>query len=166
MMALGILIFIIVFWTVGQRTLIAFTELFRWFALFAFAGNLLPRRWYAKRFAMDHLEWFWFNLLAVGPLTLCCCLLLNFLLHGPEERMLVQQGRSFDLQGYWREERSLPPHLPWPSNFGADPEKDRLALSTANPGDKVYALAEGCLGYLVVTEATLIRERQPATPDN
>ncbi len=153
-MAVGILATIVLFWTVGQRTLIAYTALFRWLALFAVAGNLLPRRWYAKRFAMDHLEWFWFNLLAVGPAIFCSCLVLNFLVHGPVERMLVQEGRSFDLTAYWRKHGSFPAHLPWPRDLGVDPEKDRVALATAGPGDRVYGLAEGCLGYLVITEVT------------
>ena len=32
MMAVSILVFIALFWTIGQRTLITFTELFRWLA--------------------------------------------------------------------------------------------------------------------------------------
>lgn len=160
-MAVGILAFIIIFWTVGQRTLITFNALFRWFALFAFAGNLLPQRWYAKRFAMDRLEWFWFNLLAVGPLLFGCCLLLNFFVHGPEQRMLVRAGRGFSLHEHWRNQGTLPPHLPWPNDFGSDPEKDRLALSTASVDDKVYGVAEGFFGYIVITGETEVRELLP-----
>ena len=165
LMALGILVFVVLFWTIGQRTFISFNELFRWFALFAFAGNLLPQRWYAKRFAMDRLEWFWFNLLAVGPLLCCSCLALNFLVHGPEEKMLVPEGRAFNLHAYWREQGALPPHLPWPSAFDTDPEQARHALATATANDKVYGLAEGLFGYLVITEETevlqLLRDRDP-----
>jgi hypothetical protein len=160
-MAVGVLLFIVLFWTIGQRTLITFTELFRWFALFAFAGNLLRRRWYMKRFAMERLEWFWFNLLAVGPLLFACCLLLNFLVHGQEQKMLVHAGRGFDLHEYWRAHGAFPPHSPWPSNFGNVPERDRFAMSTAGPGDKVYGLAEGLLGYLVITEETEARTLLP-----
>ncbi len=160
-MALGILVLIVLFWTVGQRTLVSYSVLFRWLALFAFAGNLLPRKWYAKRFAMDHLEWFWFNLLAVGPAIFCSCLLLNYLVHGQEQRMLVQQGRSFDLPRYWREQGELPPHRPWPNDLGADPEKDRLAFSTAGADDKIYALAQGCFGYVVITEVTHVHDLMP-----
>lgn len=157
-MAMGILITIVLFWTVGQRTLITYTALFRWLALFAVAGNVLPLRWYAKRFAMDHLEWFWFNLLAVGPMIFCCCLLLNFFVHGPEERMLVKQGGSFDLNRYWHSHGSLPAHLPWPADLGADPGKDRAALATADPQDKVYTLAQGCLGFVVVTGVSQVKD--------
>ncbi|MBS1943131.1 MAG: hypothetical protein JST38_19885 [Bacteroidetes bacterium] len=160
-MALGILVLIVCFWSLGQRTLITYSALFRWLALFAVAGNLLPRKWYAKRFAMDHLEWFWFNLLAVGPAIFCCCLLLNFLVHGPEERMLVQAGRNFDLHAYWLREQSFPEHLPWPGDWGKDPDRDRLALSTAGPDDKVYALAQGCFGYVVITRVDEVHDLLP-----
>ncbi len=152
-MAVGILLFIVLFWTIGQRTLISFIDLFRWFALFAFAGNLLPRRWYAERFAMDRFEWFWFNLLGVGPMLFCACMLLNFFVHGPEQKMLVKTGRDLDLHGYWQEHQALPPHLPWPADFGSDPEQDRVAMATAGHGDVVYGLAEGMFGYMVVTSA-------------
>lgn len=151
MMAVGVLLFIILFWTVGQLTLIAYTDLFRWFALFSFAGDLLPKRWYAKHFEMDRFEWFWFNLLAVGPMIFSASLLLNFLVHGPERKMLVQAGRSFDLHAYWQENRVLPPHLPWPADFGSDPEMDRIAIAKAGHGDMVYGLAEGMFGYVVIT---------------
>jgi hypothetical protein len=160
-MALGILVLIVVFWSLGQRTLITYTALFRWLALFAVAGNLLPRKWYAKRFAMDHLEWFWFNLLAVGPAIFCSCLLLNFLFHGPEERMLVQLGRNFDLHAYWLRNHALPEHLPWPNDLGADADKDRYAFSTAGEGDKVYALAQGCFGYVVITRVDEVQDLLP-----
>ena len=161
LMAVSILVFIVLFWTIGQRMFITYNELFRWFALFAFAGNFLPRQWYAKRFAMDRLEWFWFNILAVGPLLFCCCLLLNFFIHGPEQRMLVRAGRGFDLHGYWRVHGEMPPHLPWPNDLGADPEKDRIALSTASVDDKVYGIAEGLFGYLVITDVAEVRQLLP-----
>ncbi|MEO5584429.1 MAG: hypothetical protein ABIQ75_03155 [Flavobacteriales bacterium] len=151
MMAVGVLLFIILFWTVGQLTLISYTGLFRWFALFAFAGNLLPKHWYAKRFEMDRFEWFWFNLLAVGPMTFCAALLLNFFVHGPEQKVLVQAGRNFDLHTYWQENRALPPHFSWPAEFGNDLEEDRIAIAIARPGDVVYGLAEGMFGYVVIT---------------
>ncbi|MGV9012657.1 MAG: hypothetical protein ACOH13_08700 [Flavobacteriales bacterium] len=151
LMAVGVLGFIIVFWLVGSRTLISFNALFRWFALFAFAGNLMPRKWFIGNFRMDRLEWLWFNLLAVGPIIFNVCLLLNFLVHGPEQHLLVRAERDFNLHGYWMEHRELPPHLPWPADFGTDPEKDRAAMANAKLDNKVYGLAEGLFGYLVIT---------------
>ncbi len=160
-MAVGLLGFLVLFWTIGQRTLVTYNALFRWLALFAFAGNFLPQRWYAKRFTMDRLEWLWFNLLAVGPLLMCVCLLLNFYIHGPEQRMLVRAGPGFDLHEYWRVRGQLPAHHPWPNDFGKDPGKDRLALSTASVDDKVFALAEGLFGFLVITRETQVLELLP-----
>ncbi len=150
-MLLGLFGILFIFYSIGQLTLVTYTELFRWFALFASAGNLVPQRWYATALKMDRMEWFWFNLLAIGPLLLGACLVVNFVLHGPEERMLVGQGGRLDLQRYWREHRALPPHSPWPSDSVADPVKDRAAMTSAQPGDAVFGLAEGCLGYLVIT---------------
>ena len=109
---------------------------------------------------MDHSEWFWFNLLAVGPALFCACLLLNFLVHGPEERMLVPRNEP-ELLAYWREQGGWPPHLPWPNDFGSDPAKDRAALEKAGLDDTVYALAKGCLGYVVITQATPVRNVLP-----
>ncbi|MBK8582114.1 MAG: hypothetical protein WAT61_00090 [Flavobacteriales bacterium] len=151
LMVVGLLSVIIVFWLVGTRTLISFNVLFRWFALFAFVGNLIPLKWLARKIKMDRLEWLWFNLLAVGPIAFNLCVLMNFFAHGPEQKMLVQGGRAFNLHAYWQEHRALPPHLPWPADFGADPEKARAAMATAKLDDKVYGLAEGLFGYLVIT---------------
>ena len=158
LMALSILLFIVIFWTIGQRTFILFTELFRWLALFAFAGNLLPKQWVEKRFEMDRLDWFWFNLLAIGPLLLACCLVLNFFVHGPEQKILVHARRGFDLHEYWRNHDAFPAHDPWPSHFGADPEKDREALSKTSADDLVFGIARGSFGYLVITSQTEVSE--------
>lgn len=150
-MVLGVLLFVILFWTLGQLTLIRIRDLFRWFALFAFAGNLLPPRCYAKRLVMDRMEWFWFNLLAVGPFLFAAGLVLNYTVHGPEQKMVVQSGRDFDLHDYWLRNQALPPHLPWPGDFGSNPEKDRAALRTVRADDQVYGLAQGLFGYFVIT---------------
>lgn len=160
LMLIGLFGIIVLFHTIGQRTLVSFTVFFRWFALFAFAGNLLPRHWYGKVLGMDRLEWLWFNLLAVGPLLTGAGLVVNFSFHGPVQHMLVQQGNLFDLHAYWLEHRALPPHLPWPADLGSDPAKDRLALATARQGDVVYGLAEGALGYVVIVS----RGEVPALP--
>ena len=167
LMALGLLLLIIVFWLVGMRTLISFNALFRWLALFAFAGNLLPKKWFMEHFRMDRLEWLWFNLLAVGPMIFATCLLLNFLIHGREQNMLVHgQGAYFDLHGYWQENRALPPHLPWPADFDLNTEKASAALRTADVNDRVFGLSKGLFGYLVISDIsevrTLLKERSRA----
>jgi len=157
-MALSILLFIVLFWTIGQRTLITFQELFRWLALFAFGGNFLPRHWVEKRFEMVRSDWFWFNLLAVGPLLFSCCLLLNFFVHGPEQRMLVHARRGFDLHDYWRNHDAFPAHEPWPSDFGVDAEKDRETLAKVGYDDVVFGISRGSFGYLVITSQTEVAE--------
>lgn len=165
LMVVGILSFIVLFWSVGTRTLISYTALFRWFALFAFAGDLLPMKWVTARFRMDRSEWVWFNLLAVGPLLIGSCLLLNFFVHGPEQRMLVHaKGGVFHLHPYWQELRTLPPHAPWPSGRDVDPAVYQAAMRTARPGDVVIGLAEGLLGYLVITEEARVDLRSDLTP--
>ena len=157
MMAVGLLLFIVLFWTIGHLTFISYTDLFRWLALFAFSGNLLPRRWVEKRFAMDRLEWFWFNLLAVGPMIFCGCLLLNFFVHGPEQEILVPGGRGFNLHAYWQEHRELPPHVPLLSDL-EDPAQFRAAIDRAGRNDVVYGIARGSFGYVVITSHTEVRE--------
>ncbi len=157
-MVVSILLFIALFWSIGQRTLVTFTELFRWLALFAFAGNILPKRWVEKRFDMDRLEWFWFNLLAVGPLLLACCLVLNFFVHGPEQKILVHVQQGFDLHEYWRIHDALPSHLQWPSDFGEDAARDREVLSAVSPDELVFGIARGTFGYLVITSQTKVSE--------
>lgn len=153
-MLAGLFGFIFLFFFIGHRTLVSFTTLFRWFALFSLVGNFVPLRWYAKPLAMDRAEWFYFNLVGVGPLIMGACLLVNFLFHGPEQKMLVQEGLEFDLHEYWRIHGELPPHLPWPDQWGVDPDKERAALATAGVGDVVFGLAQGALGYFVITSRT------------
>ncbi len=158
MMAVGVLLFIVLFWTIGQLTFISYTELFRWFALFAFSGNLLPKSWVEKRFAMERLEWFWFNLLAVGPMIFSGCLLLNFFVHGPEREILVHDGRGFSLHTYWQEHRELPPHVPLLVKLRDSNAEAREALLRAGRNDVVYGIARGSFGYVVITSHTEVRE--------
>lgn len=129
---------------VGLRTLITFSGLLRWFLLFAVAGNFVPLRWYAKALVMDRADWFWFNLVAVGPILLGAALSINFLLHGPERKLLIQEDPEFDLHLYWRTHGGLPPHLPWPTD------------AAPGPDGVVYGLAPGSLGYWVITSRAVV----------
>lgn len=165
-MALGVLVAIVAFWTLGQRTLIGYNAYFRWLAVLCFAGNLLPRRFLAERLLLDRSGWFWFNLLAVGPFLWAAGLSLNFLVHGPEQRMLVTARAGNDLHEHWRLTGNFPPHRPWPPDLGADPLKDRVALTSAGPEDQVYTLAEGCLGWLVITGVQDVREVLQSRQEN
>ncbi len=83
LMALGIFTALGSLYSVVPWTLIAPDHLFRVFLLLCFMGNLLPVGSVTKRWGMERLEWFLFNLLAVGPLLTSLLLWLNFLGHGP-----------------------------------------------------------------------------------
>jgi len=83
LMGLGIFVGLFSFFTVVHWTLIAPDLLFRIFLVLCFAGNLLPYMRSGLWLGMERLEWFLFNLLAVGPLGTSLLLWLNFLGHGP-----------------------------------------------------------------------------------
>ncbi len=67
----------------GHGRCIAYDHLFRGLLLFCFVGNLWPAGAGGLRWGMERLEWFLFNLLAVGPLLTSLLLWLNFTGHGP-----------------------------------------------------------------------------------
>jgi len=83
LMALGIFVALGSLYTVAPWTLIAPDHLFRGLLLFCFVGNLWPAGAGGLRWGMERLEWFLFNLLAVGPLLTSLLLWLNFTGHGP-----------------------------------------------------------------------------------
>jgi len=82
-MGLGIFVGLFSFFTVVFWTLVAPDLLFRIFLALCFAGNLLPYMRSGLWLGMERLEWFLFNLLAVGPLGTSLLLWLNFVGHGP-----------------------------------------------------------------------------------
>lgn len=148
LMALGIfaLLATVVFLT--PFIFIGIGTLFRWLLLFAFVGNLLPYAWSGLRWGMERLEWFLFNLLAVGPFLFSLAIVLNFTVHGPEELFLVGGLGDRSVTRYWAENGGLPPHLPLPQ----DPkELEALVNTEGELGDFVLGMADGCLGYAVVT---------------
>ncbi|MEZ4757326.1 MAG: hypothetical protein R2817_10910 [Flavobacteriales bacterium] len=84
LMGIGIFVGLGSMVTVVPWTLIDPGLLFRIFLVLAFGGNLLGYGRAGLRLGMERLEWFLFNLLAVGPLLLSALLWLNYLGHGPE----------------------------------------------------------------------------------
>jgi len=50
--------------------------------LVCLAGPAIGLLWPKVRLGMEHLEWLFFNALAVGPLLLCSFLWLNYAAHG------------------------------------------------------------------------------------
>lgn len=82
-MAIGLFVALISALTVVPWTLIAPGTLLRFFIGLCFIGNLLPYARSGLRMGMERLEWFLFNLLAIGPLLTCGLLWANYLVHGP-----------------------------------------------------------------------------------
>jgi len=148
LMALGIFVLLISFWAAGGRTLIHYVELARWFALFAFVGNLLPYTRVGLRLGMERLEWFLFNLLAVGPFVLSLLLWLNLLLHGPERfAATAYTGDIMELRTHWMANDELPPSTPVEAPAAE-------LLQTPPPGlvgGHLIGTAKGLFGYEVIT---------------
>ena len=146
LMALGIFVLIISFWAAAGRTLIRYAELVRWFALFAFVGNLLPYGRVGLRLGMERLEWFLFNLLAVGPFVISLLLWLNLLIHGPERYMITPYGGNIlEVRSYWMHQESLPPGDPVHSGTGA------IEDHPGPFGGHFIGVSRGLLGYEVIT---------------
>lgn len=143
LMALGVFVWLVSFWFIATRTFIQFSELLRWFALFAFAGNLVPYKIIAARLKMERLEWFLFNLLAIGPFLFAIALCCNFFFHGKEIKYLVPQAYGMDVVRYWRENDALPVMIP---------VEFEEQIQIAGPGDQLLVIAKGSLGYDVMLE--------------
>jgi len=149
LMVFGIFVVVISFWWVGTRTLVSYMELARWFALFAFVGNLLPYQWVGLRMGMERLEWFLFNLLAVGPFVFSGLLWLNLLVHGPQQFAIIQSDISLEfVRNYWMVNGELPPSEPLHLLPGEAPDPSEQYGSV---GGHVIGTARGVLGYEVIT---------------
>lgn len=111
LMVLGIVLFVAAFWAVLGTVYIPITEVLRWFALFAFMGNLLPYARTGLRLGMARFQWFMFNLLCIGPVLFCLLFTVDRLFHGPVRIELLD--RSMDPVRYWREHGEHPHAIPW-----------------------------------------------------
>lgn len=85
LMVLGIFAALFTFYSVCQLTLLSVVDLFRLFFFMCFVLLLIPHRYTRKRLGMDKLEWFFFNTLAIGPITFCIVMWANFFVHGEVE---------------------------------------------------------------------------------
>lgn len=83
LMGIGVFVALISALTVLPWTLMDTGLLLRFFVGLCFAGNLVPYAHSGLRLGMERLEWFLFNLLAIGPLVTSALLWVNFLFHGP-----------------------------------------------------------------------------------
>lgn len=147
-MVLGIFVLLASFWWAGTRTLISYMELGRWFALFAFAGNLLPYKKVGLALGMERLEWFLFNVLAVGPLVLSSLLWLNLVVHDEERTSITAYaGDVMELRSYWMANDALPPQEAVTSTL----EQVMAMPPMGAVGGHYLGTAKGILGYEVVT---------------
>lgn len=147
LMAFGVIVFLVTLWAAIYLVYMGYLELLQWFALFAFAGNLLPYMKSGLSLGMERFEWFMFNLLAVGPFLWGAVLVANLAVHAPE-RVFVMPERGLDPVRYWREHDALPPMkeitveeaLSGAYGYGGITGSQRLT-----------GVAEGCLGWEVRT---------------
>ncbi len=83
LMALGVFVALVSALTVVPWTLVEPVVLLRFFVGLCFIGNVLPYARSGLRMGMERLEWFLFNVLAIGPLVTSGLLWANYLFHGP-----------------------------------------------------------------------------------
>lgn len=145
-MAIGVFVFVVMFWVGSSMVYIGYLDLFRWLAVFAFAGNLLPYVKSGLTLGMERLEWFLFNLLAVGPVLWGLALLVNIAVHG-EERVYALPVKGLDPVRYWREHDALPPLQ--------EVSMERVRAGefgvTGWENERLTGMATGCLGWEVRT---------------
>lgn len=148
LMALGIFTILVSFWWVGMRTFIGMMALSKVLAVLAFTGNLLPYSWSGARLGMERLEWFLFNVLAVGPLLFSALLWVNYGVTGPERHYRLTDDGSVDVHRHWLEQGAMPPSEPFdPGRLDA---AERARFLERHGERAVFTLARGCLGYDVI----------------
>jgi hypothetical protein len=99
LMGLGIFFALGSLFTVAVWTLIEPRLLLRIFLVLCLAGNLVPYMGSGLRLGMERLEWFLFNLLAVGPILTSLLLWANFLVHGPSRTSEHRVARVEQING-------------------------------------------------------------------
>lgn len=81
-MGVGVFVALVSALTVLPWSLVSPAFLLRFFVGLCFVGNLLPYARSGLRLGMARLEWFLFNLIAIGPVGTSLLLWINFLFHG------------------------------------------------------------------------------------
>jgi len=148
-MALGLFVSLCtVIWMWG-RTFISGDHLLRWLTLFCAIGCLLPYARSGLRMGMERLEWFFFNLVGVGPLMLSAYLTINHWVHGPVRFSEHQIRYAAEVViGDGNEQRAAT--LPWGTFSFTDEELDANASHIYRVG-----VARGCFGYWSAVSAEL-----------
>lgn len=81
-MGIGVFVALLSALTVLTWSMVSTVVLLRFFVGLCFVGNLGPHARSGLRLGMARLEWFLFNLVAIGPLGTSALLWVNFLFHG------------------------------------------------------------------------------------
>lgn len=131
----------------GRRTFIEPLVIARWMVLLCVVGTLLPYRWSGLRLGMAKFEWFLFNVLAIGPLTICALIAINHFVHGPvrwfssefETSVRIAEGDAPDLREHV---------LPWREVFHISESE----MAASKSGRYRVGVARGCFGYWSVTQ--------------
>lgn len=147
LMAFGVIVFLVTLWLAISMVYVGAVALMQWFALFAFAGNLLPYVRSGLSLGMERFEWFMFNLLAVGPFLWGAVLVLNLVFHGPE-RVYVLPLRGLDPVRYWRENDQRPPMKEITMEAALSGAYGAGGFSGSQ---RLTGVAQGCLGWEVRT---------------
>ena len=145
-MALGIFIGLFSILYVGHRTIVDLAYLVRALLFFSAVGAVLPYAWSGLRMGMERSEWVFFNLLAVGPITMSILLWMNFLVHGPvhctDQRLLTEGVMAIDDGANGVRTVTIPYGEGWIPMLG--PEEGAVGYR--------LCMARGCLGYWTVVE--------------
>lgn len=147
LMAFGVFVALVSALTVVPWTLIDHGLLLRFFIGLCFVGNLLPYARSGLRMGMERLEWFLFNLLAIGPLVTSALLWANYFGHGPAS---VSTHAVVDVENH---------RTYWTYTFSDDFLHDHWMarsiysdLPDAHGHVQEVSIAEGLLGFEVVVQ--------------
>lgn len=149
-MALGFFVSLFTVIWMWSRTFISGDFLLRWLALFSAIGCLLPYARSGLRMGMERLEWFFFNLVGVGPLMLSAFLTINHWVHGPV-RFSEQQIRYAAEVAIGDANDKRVATLQWGTFGFSDDELDANASHLYRVG-----VARGTFGYWTAVSAELV----------
>ena len=149
-MALGLFVSLFTVIWMWSRTFMSGWTLLRWLALFCATGCLVPYARSGLRMGMERMEWFFFNLVGVGPLMLSAFLTINHWGHGPVRYSDHQTKYAAEVViGEGNDRR--PASLEWGTFTFNDEELDANASHLYRVG-----VARGCFGYWSAVSGELV----------
>lgn len=150
-MAVGLFVSLFTLLWLGRRTFIEPLTLLRWMAGLCIAGTLLPYGWSGLRLGMEKLEWFFFNVLAIGPLSISALLAVNHYVHGPVRWTEAPFGA--DLVISTEEGGVITEHRLSGRNdlYFSEEEQEASRSKRFRVG-----VARGCLGYWSITDVEVL----------